>query len=640
MNPLNNFFASSEHYVWQAPNAFENTQYPSGSGFIAQHPTSQATIPAFTSNASADESHPAPTAGPSQGNEPKAHQARHRGLRWDQHQVELQKLYLVDNKTLDEIRQWMSRERSFTATPKQYKDRFKVWGWQKNLPVETAQFMVVKANERKRAPVHKDTTFEFGGMSWTKERAEATIKRAKKQLPEKTDIATPNGVIYQTPINVDTTSPENLLTPYNGTGNVDEVMTVSSSSSSDEWESEPEADANPLPLIWDGKTQSDVHTLFLNARNHARNGEADVAEAMLQSAVTGYSYLLGPAHEETDKVVHTLATFYYEHDRLPDAYKVLEQSCRAHVQKVGIEDRRAYQYVLSVVELLNGWNKEDDALAFLARAKELVEQGDSRIRVTGRRQRKRGLNTHRESGNTQDSLLSKAARSIADNPQDPTKLDYGLSVARAHTSTNATATEQLLLTTINQCGQDTNKLAVQRLKAWAELLRLYQKSGGETADISSFENAHTAFTGVMRRFPWHEKTRKKFESFRVIEAALELVAAFVKANYLEDAKRMFQRCEEQATATFGDDDERTIWMLISIGLVYQTHRGWDEASPWFQQALNIAMAKYEEDDGIRISLEEAMEVRHFSYVNDEGRPYKTIFGVGGLKIMPMRLHME
>jgi hypothetical protein len=51
------------------------------------------------------------------------------------------------------------------------------------------------------------------------------------------------------------------------------------------------------------------------------------------------------------------------------------------------------------------------------------------------------------------------------------------------------------------------------------------------------------------------------------------------------------------------------------------------------------MELYDEHDGIRISLEEAFEVRYFSYVNDEGRPFKSIFSVNGLKITPTRLHM-
>ena len=54
--------------------------------------------------------------------------------------------------------------------PKQYKDRFKVWGWQKNLPADTAHFIVKKSNDRKRANPSKNTIFHFGGKEWTAER--------------------------------------------------------------------------------------------------------------------------------------------------------------------------------------------------------------------------------------------------------------------------------------------------------------------------------------------------------------------------------------------------------------------------------------------------------------------------------------
>ena len=81
-------------------------------------------------------------------------------------------------------------------------------------------------------------------------------------------------------------------------------------------------------------------------------------------------------------------------------------------------------------------------------------------------------------------------------------------------------------------------------------------------------------------------------------------------------------------------------MLISIGLVYQRYRSWEEAKLWFQYALSMSMQVFDEKDGIRMSLEEAMDVNHFSYITEEVRPYKTVFGVSGLKIMPTRLHME
>ncbi|KAF1913313.1 hypothetical protein BDU57DRAFT_522148 [Ampelomyces quisqualis] len=638
MNPLNDLYTARGQYAWTTPNSFEEPHYHNGGApFAAPELASSSAQPGFNPSTPSNDTSRPPTVGPSRTHEPIPSQGRSRGLGWDVHRAELKKLYLEENKTLNEIMQWMRVKNSFSATSKQYKDRFKVWGWQKNLPVETAQFIVRKADQRKRAPMHKDTTFTFGGMTWTRERAEATIKRTKKQISETIDVSTPSGVIYQTPINVDTTSPESALTPHEKSGEADENM---ASSSSDEWEYESDADSNALPLVWENKTRADVHALFVNARRHAQDGDAEGAERMLKTALSGYNHLLGPTHEETNKVVHTLATLYYEHDRLQDAYQLLEQSCKAYVKKVGMQDRRAYQQVLNVVELLHGWNKGDDALAFLARAKDLAEQQNSESNAGRHRQKNSSSAPNRRPATSHGTLLSDAAYTLSNHPQTSAELEYGLRVARAHASTESTAVEQLLITTINQCGQDANTLAVQRLKAWAELLRLYQRSGDETAGITSYQDAHATFSDVMRRYPWQARMRNKFESFRVIEAALELVAAYVKASYLNDAKLMFQKCDERATQTFGDDDERTIWTYISVGLVYQKYRNWEEARPWFEQALSIAMGKYNEDDGTRISLEEAMEVRHFSYVNDEGRPYRTIFGVGGLKIMPMRLHIE
>ena len=66
---------------------------------------------------------------------------------------------------------------------KQYKEHFKLWAWQKYLPGEKAQWMVQKANKRKRE-YGKETEFYHGGKMWPKERAEASAKRSKAQDKE------------------------------------------------------------------------------------------------------------------------------------------------------------------------------------------------------------------------------------------------------------------------------------------------------------------------------------------------------------------------------------------------------------------------------------------------------------------------
>ena len=66
---------------------------------------------------------------------------------------------------------------------KLYKEKFKIWGWQKNLPGAYAQWMTQKANKRKR-DVDKETVFFYGGLQWDKSRAERSAVRSKKVSAE------------------------------------------------------------------------------------------------------------------------------------------------------------------------------------------------------------------------------------------------------------------------------------------------------------------------------------------------------------------------------------------------------------------------------------------------------------------------
>ena len=120
---------------------------------------------------------------------------------------------------------------------------------------------------------------------------------------------------------------------------------------------------------------------------------------------------------------------------------------------------------------------------------------------------------------------------------------------------------------------------------------------------------------------------------------MELIGTMLKAGNTDEALRLFRRVDEKAETVFGRDDERTVWIYISIGLFFQQHgSGWATARPWFEQALAAAMNTFPTRDGIVRSLEKALEKGHFSYLSDEGRPFKTIFGVSGIVVRPGRLH--
>jgi hypothetical protein len=101
---------------WHNQDAFDQSYQHYSSGIGALEPDQHAAVNAPVTNAPTYDPNRVPTAGPSRASRPKASHPRHRETRWKLFQGELKQLYLVQNKTLEEIRQHMSRERSFSAT--------------------------------------------------------------------------------------------------------------------------------------------------------------------------------------------------------------------------------------------------------------------------------------------------------------------------------------------------------------------------------------------------------------------------------------------------------------------------------------------------------------------------------------------
>jgi tetratricopeptide (TPR) repeat protein len=309
---------------------------------------------------------------------------------------------------------------------------------------------------------------------------------------------------------------------------------------------------------------------------------------------------------------------------------------RYHVDELGVDDRRTWQHVTRVVELLNGWNKSTEALAFLTRAKDFVLARRTRENTSQRKgiTRAEGLTVERST--TPWVSLLDGTRNSTDDPKI-SQMDIGPEMVRAQTSSNNQATQAFLMDIVKQCGQDNEKYAKQRLKAWTELIELSAEMDGEWDSLGSVFDADDTFHATLDEYPWD---KEKFKSYETMEALLELAAAFLRVGRDDQAYRQFRKATTKAEQVYGSDDERTIWILISVGLVYQTTKGWPHAEVWFEQALAAALTKYGDEDGITQSLEAAKENRHFTCLNDEGRHYKSVFGVTGIIVRPGRLHIE
>lgn len=392
-----------------------------------------------------------------------------------------------------------------------------------------------------------------------------------------------------------------------------------------------------LPLNFKGKNIADLGNSVLAARSHARNREARLAEETYIEAYNGFQHLLGSTHPDATKIGYELATFYWQQNRKADADTVFETMSTTHISSLSIDHRNTQQHLLHVAELLNSWDRGEDALAFLNHARDLAEVARGNDKVRGRKAKGKNRPSPISSVMSGQALMLQTSDEIALNPNFE-NINHGLSNARLSRTTNSEPAVLVLLRAIeDQCQKEPGKFANQGIRARTELLNYHLKQG---VNITNKEDFMTSPNVLLVYWTNIYHDRATFKSQEAVEAALELAAAVLKGNFDFLATPMFRTIEQKTQQTFGLLDERTIWMFISIGIVYETYRRWDDARPWFERAWAAGDSIWGFDDGVTRSLTNAFEKRHFSYITDEGRPFKTVFGVCGFTVRPTRLHLE
>jgi hypothetical protein len=162
------------------------------------------------------------------------------------------------------------------------------------------------------------------------------------------------GVVYETPGHIDPTSPENPGMSLGTNHEMDVAMTISSDSDPEAWESDSDDNDYSISLTWGNKTRSDIGDMFQMAKQQMHAGRNQQAEELLLETLQGYKTLLGSTHEDTSHVFMTLATLYFEMGKISEAYKIIEESCRLHIEKIGLQDRRTQQHINNIAGILHG----------------------------------------------------------------------------------------------------------------------------------------------------------------------------------------------------------------------------------------------------------------------------------------------
>ncbi|KAF2689841.1 hypothetical protein K458DRAFT_356181 [Lentithecium fluviatile CBS 122367] len=523
---------------------------------------------------------------------------------------------MKEDNSLAEVMEHMEVKHKFCPTSKQYKDKFKSWKWIKRLPGEVAQWMVEKANER-QTEEGKETTFSFKGRQWTIEQAQDTALRTRKLIVAET----PSDIEVETPRRLgDQTSPASHGPEVDAQGRQIRSFNV-----------ESPAVRRTFPLTWEGKNRADLVQALQAARDSRRRQEFERAETEFLEALEGHRHLLTPTHEETVKIAFEMANCFAEQDRMKDANTTLERVSEDFIERFGAGHKKTVQYGLDVADLLKSWGRQEDALAFLAHARDAFE----RAHDDSEYERKAARNKSRRRRPTSPATRLKTIRDDMSADPSSSRIDRGIGTARTFVATGEAGVEDLLKCIESVCARDRQAFAIQSLQARAERLKLYNKQNMVFQHIADYTSTKDLWNQTWSQFVWD---KDKSRTLDFLEASLELASACLRGGC--DSDWMFGRAQRQAEETFGFNDERTIWTLISIGLVHQSALGWFAATRWFEAAYSAALSAYQSDDGLVKSLEIAMEKKFFSYVSDEGKPYKAIFGVNGLTFRPRRLHLE
>jgi tetratricopeptide (TPR) repeat protein len=107
------------------------------------------------------------------------------------------------------------------------------------------------------------------------------------------------------------------------------------------------------------------------------------------------------------------------------------------------------------------------------------------------------------------------------------------------------------------------------------------------------------------------KSREK-KTKSLLNLFLDIARLNLECERYDAAEDIFQRTGCEAEDTFNIDNEITIATFIRIGKIYQSENRWNDAQPWFEQALNASMTANGLESRQTKALEAALENQHYS----------------------------
>jgi len=357
-----------------------------------------------------------------------------------------------------------------------------------------------------------------------------------------------------------------------------------------------------LPLVWRGNRFDDVAAMSREAKECEQLGNMETAERKYREALSGYERLLSPTHHDTLELGYQLAGFYAKQNRMLQADEVLDWMNRKVVGHWGLTNESSIAHFLRITNLYRSWSREEDATILMHR---LVEAS------------KYSISDSLESSKLQDAPPSIQSmlkgrhdaipilESAEDN--DVANADQRLRLAKAQLTNSPSEVKGLALDLMKRCEQNLPGLSVQLLKAACVLVKAAQAADDEEQTQEVLSNAAEACFTVLQ----HREENKR----AVLEAAIEIVDLHVETEDAESeqsAEQILELISTQAERVFGVDGRETVFILIQIGLMYQSNGRWNKAKAWFEQAMSASMTQFCCHHPLTRILETALEEKYLS----------------------------
>ncbi|KAF4459837.1 rhomboid family [Fusarium albosuccineum] len=502
---------------------------------------------------------------PPSSRKPKVRQPRTRQpgeAQWQQNKPHIEKLYREDGLPLPEVVRLMESDHKFYASERMYKNKFKIWRWSKNLPQEKVSWMAGKVQQR----LPTKTVFSWNHQEWTEEQiAQKNGKALQKQPRDGEEVLyppTPNDIQYRTPSSF-------APSPH-------QPLTATSQSHHSRTEGN-EIDGQPRIFYLDTKPLLKEASLAASAKR------TESVSTDFRDAVSGFSYLLSPTHDETLRAAYMYASFYANCAEMEKADAVLNWMSKKHVEKWGSEHEKTYLHYARMIELFRSWGRQERAELLVYRILDGVRDDDD--------------NPFSDFSRTPSG--SQQQRSITDidleqsfpETDDPELLSDQLDKIDLAIRTSIKGLDNVLETIIGYCEDKPNgsSMSLQACRAKCALAKLHSAAGRveKTNQVLSSARRSLAPLLVVGEEPISRST---------IEMARRLSLLFFDAKDESSCNAVLDQViaaleSRRYTSHWerGLDDVFLLDFILTTAFQFHEIASWDECRHWVERGLGLAM---------------------------------------------------